>query len=49
MQEMLAIDVGYSIAKLPQGAIFYAFLYFLGKALVPTLDILVWYSIILMN
>ena len=46
---MLALDVGYSIAKLPQGAIFYAFLHFLGKGLVPTLDVLVLYSIILMN
>jgi hypothetical protein len=46
---MLALDVGYSIAKLPQGAMFYAFLHFLGKVSVPMLDILVLYSIILMN
>jgi hypothetical protein len=46
---MLALDVGYSIAKLPQGEIFYAFLHFLGKGLVPTLDILVLNSIILMT
>jgi hypothetical protein len=46
---MLALDVGYSIAKLPQGAIVYAFLHFLGNGLVPTLDILVLNSIILMT
>jgi hypothetical protein len=46
---MLALDVGYSIAKLPQGAIFYACLHCWGKGLVPTLDILVLNSIILMT
>jgi ABC-type proline/glycine betaine transport system permease subunit len=46
---MLALDVGYSIAKLPQGAIFYLFLHVLGNGLVPTLDILVLYSILLVN
>ncbi len=46
---MLALDVGYSIAKLPQGRFFMRCLHFLGNGLVPTLDILVLYSIILMN
>jgi hypothetical protein len=46
---MLALDVGYSIAKLPLGAIVYKFLHLLGNGLAPTLDILVLNSSILMT